>query len=137
MTLYCKRAKCFVDQTEGTKKFLLQAGPSPVPVPFWVARTRTFEDGIKDKSIINLTEPGAMKRGLAALDRKPEPAPEPLPAVAEDEVEVEEPTETDEAVEAEPEEQTEVPQAPFGAQPMTPVSPAPKIGRVRAGNARG
>ncbi len=44
---------------------------------------------------------------------------------------------TDEAETVEEKEQTQdtIPQAPFGAQPMTPVSPAPKVGGI-TGNAK-
>jgi hypothetical protein len=125
MTLYFKRAKCFVHSDEGTKKFLAQPGPNPQPVPFWVAQTATFKQGIKDKSIINLTPPEQMPGyvpapvAAAAADEAGEPEQEP---VADSENDLE---------------QKEVPQAPFGAQPMTPVQPGPKIGNVRAAGGRG
>ena len=123
MTLVFKRAKCFVtasDNDNGTKKFLAQANPAgPVPVPFWVADTSTFKQGIKDGSIVNLTPPHQMPGYKAPL---PEPADElePEPAVDEEEIE-----------------QKEVPQAPFGGQPMTPVQPAARVGNVRSGGGRG
>lgn len=128
MTLYCTRAKSFVTSGDrGTKQFLLQPGPHPQPVPFWVAETPTFLHGIADKSIINLTPPEQMpgykpvrvveEPEDAAGDNANEEGSEPTP-------------EPDDA------EQTEAPQAPFGGQPMTPVSPAPKIGNVRSGSAR-
>jgi hypothetical protein len=130
MTLYFKRAKSFVvvsDNTSGEKKFLGVPGPTPQNVPFWVADTPTFKQGIKDGSIVNLTPPDQMPGYKAA------------PVVVE-EVEEEEPTreltEAEKLDAAEATEQAEVPQAPFGGQPMTPVPPAPKIGKVRASNAR-
>jgi hypothetical protein len=118
MTLYFKRAKCFINDEEGTKKFLAQPGPSPQPVPFWVASTATFKQGIKDGSIVNLTPPDQMP---GYKHPKPEAA---------EEVAAEEKLEEDV-------EQTEVPQAPFGSQPMTPVQPAVKIGSVRTAGGRG
>lgn len=128
MTLYCKRAKCFVQSDEaGTKKFLLQAGPSPQPVPNWVADTPTFKQGVKDGSIVNLTPPHLMP-GYKV------PVVEP---VAEAAKETEEPVTTVAADEEAELEQKEVPQAPFGAQPMTPVTPAPRVGSVRAAGGRG
>ncbi len=119
MTLYFKRAKNFVQSDDnGTKKFLAQPGPSPQPVPFWVADTATFKQGIKDLSIVNLTPPEQMpgyKPAVAVLQPDSSSA-EPVVVGA---AEVDEP-------------QQEVPQAPFGGQPMTPVAPAPKVGSVRA-----
>lgn len=126
MTLYFKRAKSFVHAEEsGTKKFLAQPGPSPQPVPFWVAKTATFKQGIKDGSIVNLTPPEQMpgyKPALVAV------------VVEDEEVPVVEAPEA--PSEDGDDEQTELPQAPFGSQPMTPVAPAPKIGSVRASNKR-
>ncbi len=134
MTLYFKRAKSFVrpsDNDSGEKKFLGMPGPSPQPVPFWVADTPTFKQGIKDGSIVNLTPPEQMP------GYKPKSAPVVEEEVVEEAPPVREMTEAElmDAAEATAE-QAEAPQAPFGGQPMTPVSPAPKIGRVRAGNSR-
>lgn len=128
MTLYFKRAKNFVQSDEsGTKKF--QAHPSPEPVtrvPFWVADTPTFKQGIKDKSIINLTPPAQMPGYVAPSvaiveEDDTEKAPEAPSEVKTDE---------DDA------EQTEPLQAPFGGQPMTPVQPGPKVG-LRANSRKG
>jgi hypothetical protein len=124
MTLYFKRAKCFVQSDDnGTRKFLAQPGPSPQPVPFWVASTATFERGVKDGSIVNLTPPAQMPGYVhpKADDVADEPA---------DVVGPQDPA-------GEEVEQKEVPQAPFGGQPMTPVAPAPKVGSVRAAGGRG
>lgn len=127
MTLYCTRAKSFVSEENGTKQFHLLPGPHPQPAPFWVAETATYKHGIKDKSIVNLTPPEQM------------PGYRPAPAAVVEEPEdasgIEEGTEA--AASEEDVEQTEVPQAPFGGQPMTPVSPAPRIGSVRSGSGRG
>lgn len=123
LTLVFKRAKNFVlagDGDKGTRQFLAQAGPAnPIQVPFWVAETSTFEHGIKDGSIVNLTPPAQMPGYKVAVD------PEADPEV--DAADVDE----DEVI------QTEVPQAEFGGQPMTPVAPALKIGNVRTGGGRG
>lgn len=129
MTLYFKRAKSFVefsDNDKGTRKFLAVPGPHPQPVPFWVASTATFAQGVKDGSIINLTPPEQMpgyKHPKVAV-----PVVEELPELAAETME------TPNALDADEEdlEQQEVPQAPFGAQPMTPVTPAPRVGSVRA-----
>ena len=122
MTLYFKRAKSFVHQDGdgGTKQFLAQPGPSPIPVPFWVAKTSTFAYGVKDGSIVNLTPPHEMP-GY-------KPPTVVTPAVDEDDTPV--------LANGEEEEQDSVPQPPFGGQPMTPVPPAPKVGNVRASNRR-
>jgi hypothetical protein len=123
MTLYFKRAKNFVQSDDaGTKKFLAQPGPTPQNVPFWVAATPTFKQGIKDGSIVNLTPPEQM------------PGYKPAPVAV---IEEEEPEAPDAPAATDEEEQTAVPQAPFGGQPMTPVQPAPKIGNVRAAGGRG
>lgn len=128
MTLYFKRAKSFITQSEndkGTKKYLAQPGPTPqANVPFWVAETETFKHGIKDGSIVNLTPPHLMPgykveepakhkelKGAAPVSEEITKEPEAGPDV----------------------EQTELPKAEFGAQPMTPVQPAPKVGNIRRG----
>ncbi len=136
MSLYFKRAKTFVQSDDnGTKKYLAMPGPSPQPVPFWVANTPTFKHGIKDGSIINLTPPEQMP------GYKPAPVvvvEEPVEAEAE-ESKAEDDAEQTKAEESKAEddaEQTEVPKAPFGAQPMTPVQSAPKVGNVRASSRR-
>lgn len=125
MTLHVSRAKCFVHQTgdSGTKKHLMQPAPKPQYAPMWVSETKTFQQGIKDGSIVNLTPPHLMP-GYK------------MEEVAEETNEEETKTEptvdsTDDAA------QTDVPQAPFGGQPMTPVTPVPKIGSVRSGAGRG
>lgn len=120
MQLFFKRAKAFVNTDEGTKKFLAQHGPYAQSVPFWVAETPTFIQGIKDGSIVNLTPPEQMPG--YKYPKHAEPQPE------------------EEAVKPEPEEEQEqtaadTPQAPFGGQPMTPVPPAPKVGGI-TGNAK-
>lgn len=118
MTLYFKRAKAFVTQSDndkGTRKFLAQPGPTPQPVPFWVADTPTFKQSIKDGSIVNLTPPEQMPGYVypkAAIVEE-EPVVEVLVVVDEDDIE-----------------QTEAPKAPFGSQPNTPVQPAPKVGGI-------
>ena len=93
-------------------------------MPFWVARTDTFKQGLKDGSIVNLTPPEQMpgyKPASVAV----------VAVVEEEEAKEAKPDEVEEDVE-----QTEVPAAPFGAQPMTPVSPAPKVGGVTASTRR-
>ena len=120
MQLFFKRAKSFVDQSEGTKKFLAQPGPYPQAVPNWVALTPTFLQGIKDGSIVDLTPP-EQRPGY----KRPKATGETLEEVKEESVAN---TEEDAAEQT----QTEVPQAPFGAQPMTPVAPAPKVGGITA-----
>lgn len=134
MTLYFKRAKCFVSNDDkGTKKFLAQPGPAPQPVPFWVAATPTFHQGIKDKSIINLTPPEQMPGYKPAAVAVVEP--EEVLVETETDAEPADEVTTTEDVE-EDVEQTDLPEAPFGGQPMTPVSPAPKVGSVRATSRR-
>lgn len=122
MTLHFTRAKSFVDTTQGTKKFLAQPANRPQSVPMWVAGTQTFKDGVNDGSISNLTPPHMMPGYVWPTQAEVEAAakvPEPVDEAA------------DEAEDDEEEDLPLVPQAPFGAQPMTPVAPAPRIGNVR------
>jgi hypothetical protein len=127
MTLHVSRAKCFVHQTgdSGTKKHLLQPAPKPQFAPMWVSETATFKQGIKDGSIVNLTPPHLMP------GYKPEEVEvEEEPVVEASTADGQASNDSDDAAE-----QTEVPQAPFGGQPMTPVQPAVKLG-VRSGRSR-
>jgi hypothetical protein len=128
MTLYFKRAKSFVAVVDGgTRKFLAQPGPTPVHnVPDWVAFTPTFEHGIKDQSIVNLTPPHLMPGYKAPVGAHTEPVAESAAEAAIDKA-----SDGPEAVD----EQQEVPQAPFGGQPMTPVPPAAKVG-LRGGRGK-
>lgn len=124
MTLYFKRAKAFVlqDADSGTKKFLAQPGPSPQPVPFWVANTATFKQGIKDGSIVNLTPPEQMPGYRYPKQTEAAEAEEASTEITQDTAEAPEPDV----------EQTEVPKPEFGGQPMTPVQPAVKVGGITA-----
>jgi hypothetical protein len=63
--------------------------------------------------------------------KTPKPAPETLEEM-EDEAEAPGPVHVEESEET----QTEPPKAPFGAQPMTPVAPAPKVGGITASTKR-
>ena len=140
MQLFFKRAKNFVDDSEGTKKFLAQPGPYAQPVPFWVALTPTFKQGIKDGSIVNLTPPEQMpgyKYPKHAVETLDEVKDEALAAKKPTEgVKVEPPTDEEkaaaEALDEKEQTQDERPTAPFGAQPMTPVQPGPKVGGITA-----
>jgi hypothetical protein len=64
--LYFKRTKLFLhDDAEGfSHRYLgeISGARGPVPVPEWVTETKTYADGIKDKSIIDLTPRGADKK---------------------------------------------------------------------------
>lgn len=122
LQLYFKRAKCFVEpsnQDNGEKKFLASPGPNAQPVPMWVYHTRTFQQGIKDGSIVNLTPPQLLP------DYK---APSEAAKVEDPKSKAEEAADEDEgdAEEGEDEEQKEAPKPAFGAQP----NPAPKVGTV-------
>jgi hypothetical protein len=122
MSLFFKRAKCFVQEgtnNRGTKKFLAQPTNAPQPVPFWVAETKTFEHGITDGSIVNLTPPAQMPGYKAPAMADPQPD-----AADEGEQPVDPADDMDE--------QKDIPQAQFGAQPMTPVQQAPKVGGITA-----
>lgn len=128
MTIWFKRAKSFVAEVDGgTKKFLAQQSNTPVhQVPFWVADTKTFKQGVKDESIVNLTPPHLMP-GYAppapvAAPKKGAKAVTPVEEPADDETELQEGEDT------EPEEQTAVPQAPFGGQQLVPNTPAAGLG---------
>ena len=131
MSLHFKRAKSFTATVDGgTRKFLAQPGFVAQQVPFWVAGTATFQQGIKDGSIVNLTPPVLMPPGYKApkkADHEPEPEPEP---------------EAEAITEATTEEATEpvqvAPKVPFGGQPLTPAQPpaSARVGQVRATSAR-
>ena len=125
MSLHFKRAKSFTATVDGgTRKFLAQPGFVAQQVPFWVANTATFQQGIKDGSIVNLTPPALMP-GYEAPKKSKKAEPE------------EEPVETAEAEEA-PEPEQAAPKAPFGGQPLTPAQPpaTARVGQVRATSAR-
>lgn len=127
MTLHFKRAKSFVipsDNDNGERKYLGMPGPTPDSrVPFWVATTPTFKQGILDKSIVNLTPPEDMP-GYKPIVQAPESEEEADAAALA-------------ASEAEAlDDQKEVPQAEFGGQPMTPVAPAPRVGGITPGAKR-
>lgn len=128
MTLWFKRAKSFVTQEAegGTKQFLAQPGNTPQSnVPFWVADTPTFKFGVKDGSIVNLTPPDQMPgykpATVVVVTNDPETAKAAVEAAA---------VVTDEEESAD---RLEIPQAPFGGQPMTPVAPAVKLGIQHSG----
>lgn len=133
MTLWFKRAKNFVmpsGNDHGEKKFVAMPGPNPTPVPFWVSETKTFTDGIKDGSIVNLTPPHLMP-GYKAPSVVEEASVEEQPIES-----VKEMTEAEkmDAVEALAEQGKDgLPQPVFGGQPMTPVPSAIKIGKVKRG----
>ena len=59
LTLHFKRSKLFMlSGDKGTKRFI--TGPTrdgSVQVPAWVTETQTYQMGIKDGSIVNLTPP--------------------------------------------------------------------------------
>ena len=125
MSLHFKRAKSFTATVDGgTRKFLAQPGFVAQQVPFWVANTATFQQGIKDGSIVNLTPPALMP-GYEAPKKSKKAEPE------------EEPVETAEDEEA-PEPEQVAPKAPFGGQPLTPAQPpaTARVGQVRATSAR-
>jgi len=119
MSLHFKRAKSFTATVDGgTRKFLAQPGFVAQQVPFWVAGTATFQQGIKDGSIVNLTPPVLMPPGYKApkkadYEQEPEPEPEPEPVQV-------------------------APKVPFGGQPLTPAQPpaSARVGQVRATSAR-
>jgi len=124
MSLHFKRAKSFTATVDGgTRKFLAQPFSDVQQVPFWVANTATFQQGIKDGSIVNLTPPELMLgyKAPKKADREPEPEPEA------------------EATTEEEHEPVQVaPKVPFGGQPLTPAQPpaSARIGQVRATSAR-
>jgi hypothetical protein len=131
MQLFFKRAKNFVDQSEGTKKFLAMPANYPQAVPFWVALTPTFKQGIKDGSIVNLTPPEQMpgyKYPAKPVETLEEVKAESHAPGADEDLAAE--TAAKDAAEANEQTQEERPQAPFGAQPMTPVQPGPKVGGI-------
>jgi hypothetical protein len=124
MSLHFKRAKSFTATVDGgTRKFLAQLGFVAQQVPFWVADTATFRQGIKDGSIVDLTPPALMPGYKAPKKADHEPEPEP---------------EAEATTEEEPEPEQVAPKVPFGGQPLTPAQPpaSARIGQVRATSAR-
>ena len=57
--LYITRSKIFlaVDKTGAERRFTLGRGALPQSAPDWVRNTLTYEYGVKDKSIVDLTPP--------------------------------------------------------------------------------
>ena len=122
MSLHFKRAKSFTATVDGgTRKFLAQPGFVAQQVPFWVADTATFQQGIKDGSIVDLTPPALMPGYKAPKKADHEPEPE-----------------AEATTEEEPEPVQVAPKVPFGGQPLTPAQPpaTARIGQVRATSAR-
>ncbi len=72
MQLLLKRAKIFM---LGNKRFVAGPGGGAVSAPSWVADTGTYQNGIKDGSIISLTANArAQEAELAkAENREPDP----------------------------------------------------------------
>lgn len=134
LTLWFKRAKSFVAVVNnGTRKWLAQPSNTPQHgVPFWVADTTTFKQGILDESIVNLTPPHLMPGYVYPATAAEAPTPEKAPTTS---------TEPSDATTGHPaaedeeyEEQKEVPKAPFGGQQMVPTNPAAKTGLQGAGS---
>ena len=128
MSLHFKRAKSFTATVDGgTRKFLAQPGFVAQQVPFWVADTATFRQGIKDGSIVNLTPPALMPGYKAPKKADHEPEPEPEAEAT-----------TEATTEEEPEPMQAAPKVPFGGQPLTPAQPpaSARVGQVRATSAR-
>jgi len=85
MQLLFKRAKIFMLEKDG-KNLRFSSGPGgPVPVPAWVAETGTYNHGMEDGSIVNLTEKARQQEEVLAKEehRKPEAIIDPV--VPEDE----------------------------------------------------
>ena len=56
-SMYFKRAKIFLEQTDkGEQRFLASVG-GPVQVPNWVCKTLGYKLGCKDGSIVDVTPP--------------------------------------------------------------------------------
>lgn len=72
MQLMFKRAKIFM---LGNKRFVSGPGTGAVPVPSWVMETGTYQNGIKDGSIINLTERAREQEEVLAKEENREPDP--------------------------------------------------------------
>ena len=77
LTLFLKRSKIFLDQTNGEggeRRWQAQAAPQPVQAPDWVALAPGFAEGIKDGSITDLTPPKAKKH--KSVEEEPSTLPE-------------------------------------------------------------
>ena len=71
LNLYFKRAKIFLHTTEAGQALRYNAivsASGPVPVPDWVKQTLTYQCGLKDSSIIDLTPPAAKPRSKEAIE---------------------------------------------------------------------
>ena len=71
LNLYFKRAKIFLHTTEAGQALRYNAIVStsgPVPVPDWVKQTLTYQCGLKDQSVIDLTPPTVKPRKQAEID---------------------------------------------------------------------
>ena len=71
LNLYFKHAKIFLHTTEAGQALRYNAivsASGPVPVPDWVKQTLTYQCGIKDQSVIDLTPPTAKPRSKEAIE---------------------------------------------------------------------
>ena len=71
LNLYFKRAKIFLHTTDAGQALRYNAIVSsngPVPVPDWVKSTLTYQCGLKDSSVIDLTPPTAKPRSKDAIE---------------------------------------------------------------------
>jgi hypothetical protein len=95
LRLHVKRTKMFMLHGASTRQFQIQAGQT-VMAPEWVKQTRTYGDGLKDESIVDLTPP----RPVAAIPEPEEKAPEAEPEAEPEAPPAPKPDPTDEELEA-------------------------------------
>jgi hypothetical protein len=71
LNLYFKRAKIFLHTTDDGQALRYNAiisANGPVPVPDWVKYTLTYQCGVKDQSVIDLTPPTIKPRSKEAIE---------------------------------------------------------------------
>jgi hypothetical protein len=72
--LLVKRSKIFLAHVDGAeRRKVCPAGPTPQAMPAWIRDTDTYKNGLKDGSIMDLTEQARLQEAALAKEEGREP----------------------------------------------------------------